>query len=77
MFWCVKVDFYDLLTAAGVDAQLVVVKGGSHGLSKPNQMPSRRIDTNDCGIFRVPIKVIRHWKGFPGGWTKIQPPVLY
>jgi acetyl esterase/lipase len=33
--------FYDRLRAAGVDAQLVIVKGGPHGLGSPRQIPSR------------------------------------
>ena len=32
---------YDTLTAAGVPAQLVIVKGGPHLLDAPNQTPSR------------------------------------
>lgn len=34
-------EFYDKLTAAGVDAQLVMVKGGGHGLNEPDQTPTR------------------------------------
>jgi acetyl esterase/lipase len=34
-------EFYDKLTAAGVDAQLVMVKGGGHGLNEPDQVPTR------------------------------------
>lgn len=33
--------FYDRLTAAGVEAQLVIVQGGNHGFSLPNQSPTR------------------------------------
>jgi acetyl esterase/lipase len=32
---------YDRLIAAGVDAQLVVVKGGGHGLGRPGELPPR------------------------------------
>ncbi len=34
-------EFYDKLTAAGVQAQLVIVHGGPHGLNSPTETPSR------------------------------------
>lgn len=34
-------EFYERLRAAGVEAQLVVVKNGPHGLGSPNESPSR------------------------------------
>lgn len=34
-------EFYDKLTAAGVEAQLVIVEGGGHGLNEPDQTPTR------------------------------------
>lgn len=34
-------EFYTKLLAAGVDAQLIVVKGGDHGLTKETVIPSR------------------------------------
>jgi acetyl esterase/lipase len=34
-------EFYTKLLAAGVDAQLVVVKGGNHGLMEEAEVPSR------------------------------------
>ena len=34
-------EFYDKLTDSGVDAQLVIVNGGDHGLKAPGESPSR------------------------------------
>jgi acetyl esterase/lipase len=34
-------ELYDKLTAVGVDAQLVIVRGGGHGLNDPDQTPTR------------------------------------
>lgn len=34
-------EFYDKLIAGGVEAHLVIVKGGGHGLNDPDQFPSR------------------------------------
>lgn len=34
-------EFYQRLHAAGVSAQLVMVKGGRHGLQQPNEQPSK------------------------------------
>lgn len=34
-------EFYNKLIASGVDAQLIIVKGGTHGLSTPGESPSR------------------------------------
>jgi acetyl esterase/lipase len=34
-------EFYDRLAAAGVDAQLVIVKNGPHGLGSPSESPAR------------------------------------
>jgi acetyl esterase/lipase len=39
--WRQSQEFYDRLTAAGVEAQLVIVKGGNHGLTEPDQVPGR------------------------------------
>jgi dipeptidyl aminopeptidase/acylaminoacyl peptidase len=34
-------ELYDMLIASGVDARLVVVKGGGHGFGTPGEKPSR------------------------------------
>jgi len=39
-------SFYNKLASAGVNAELVVVHGGPHGLAAPNQSPSRAELTN-------------------------------
>lgn len=39
--WRQSQEFYERLTAAGVEAQLVIVKGGNHGLTEPDQVPGR------------------------------------
>lgn len=33
-------EFYDKLIAGGVEAQLIIVQGGGHGLSNPEEVPS-------------------------------------
>lgn len=38
-------EFYDKLTAAGVEARLVIVHDGPHGLGSPNETPSRAVLT--------------------------------
>lgn len=45
--------FYDQLTAAGVETQLVVVQGGNHGFTRPNQTPTRDEITETIVAFFV------------------------